>query len=388
MIYLDNAATTPVRPEVLEAMLPYFNVQFGNASTVYRLGHQSREALRGSREKIASLIHAKETEIFFTSGGSESDNWALKGIFESRKADFAHPHIITTSIEHHAVLETCRWRETQGAEITYLPVNEEGLIDPAEAEKNIRPETVLISVMMANNEIGTIQPVREIGEIAHRHHILFHTDAVQTFGQIPIDVEKMNIDLLSASSHKLGGPKGVGMLYVKEGVCLPPMIHGGSQERGERAGTENIPGIVGFARAAEAAGSGMEEQMTRESNLRDRMIRQIQTSIPGCTLNGPDPLHPGAGRKRLPGNVNFCFDGIESEELLVLLDKDDICASSGSACSAGSVKPSHVLKAIGRDDRKARSAVRFSIGTYNTWSEIETALHVLKEDVENLRLIG
>ena len=420
MIYLDNAATTPVRPEALEAMLPYFDTKFGNASTVYALGHESREALKGSREKVASVLHAKASEVYFTSGGSESDNWALKSVFELRRADFAHPHIITSVIEHHAVLNACRGLESQGAEVTYLPVDAEGFVDPDEVEKNIRPETVLISVMMANNEIGTIQPIREIGEIAHRHHILFHTDSVQAFGQIPIDVQSMDIDLLSASSHKLGGPKGVGMLYIRDGISLPSLIHGGSQESGRRAGTENIPGIVGFAAAAQRALEHMDEQMQREAFLRDCMIREIRGTIPGCTLNGPDPLQAesekpgsegsgpegtgsekngseGTGSersgfdwlgfqgKRLPGNVNFSFDGIESEELLVLLDKDGVCASSGSACSAGSVQPSHVLKAIGKSDAQAHSAVHFSIGILNTEDEIRTAVELLREDIEKLR---
>lgn len=408
MIYLDNAATTQMLPEAVEAMTPYFRDFYGNASTLYELGQRSHAKLNRCRKSLGNLIGAGRDEIYFTSGGSESDNWALKGICDlwlsarrnssspentSRPAGAADvPHIITTKIEHHAVLNTCGWLAEHGAEVTYLDVDEEGFVDPADIEAAILPNTALISVMMANNEAGTIEPVAEIGKIAHKRGIFFHTDAVQAFGQIPVNVDEMNIDLLSASSHKLYGPKGAGLLYIRRGILLPSLIHGGGQERGRRAGTENLPGIAGFAKAAEIAGEAMQERMERESRLRDLMVHLIFQQIKGVSLNGPavsdDMAKSGKVFRpsgRLPGNVNIAFAGIDGEALLTLLDMDGVCASSGSACSSGSLDPSHVLLAMGRDHASARSSVRFSIGAYNTEEEIVKTVKILARDVEKLR---
>lgn len=412
MIYLDNAATTRPLPEVVEAMLPYFSDLYGNASTVYELGQKARSRLMRFRKTLADLIGAECDEIYFTSGGSESDNWALRGaceLWQSTKLSLldaagnaasepghrhsapehespvsAHPHIITSKIEHEAVLATCRWLEKQGIEVTYLETDREGFIDPSDVEAAIRPNTAIISVMTANNEIGTIEPISEIGRIAHEHGVLFHTDAVQAFGQIPLDVGSMNIDLLSASSHKLYGPKGIGLLYIRKGILFPPLIFGGGQERGRRAGTENLPGAAGFANAAENAQRNMDARMKKESQLRDRMIHLIRENIPDVSLNGPEPSDSGPFR-RLPGNVNFCFHGVEGEALLTLLDMQGICASSGSACSSGSLDPSHVLLATGRSHVQARSAVRFSIGVCNTEEDIVKTVQILARDVEKLR---
>ncbi len=387
MIYLDNAATTRPLPEAVDAMLPYFSECYGNASAVYELGQKSRARLMRCRRTLAGLIGADRDEIYFTSGGSESDNWALKGVCEmwQKEQERKHAagkvlHIITTKIEHHAVLHACEWLQERDVQVTYLDVDREGFVDPADVEAAIRDNTALISVMTANNEIGTIEPVAEIGRIAHEHGILFHTDAVQALGQIPMNVEEMNIDLLSGSSHKLYGPKGIGLMYIRKKVLLPPLICGGGQERGRRAGTENLPGAAGFARAAEEAEAKMQERIQRESGLRDQMIRLIREQIPGALLNGPK-----AGQDRLPGNVNFCFDGIEGEALLTLLDMHGVCASSGSACSSGSLDPSHVLLAVGRSHIEARSAVRFSIGAYNTEEEIVKTVKILGADIQKLR---
>lgn len=377
MIYLDHAATTGVRPEVLEEMLPYLQEEYGNPSSVYDLAGRSRKAVEEARQRIAGGIGAKPEEIYFTGGGSESDNWVLKGIASLHP----HCHIITTRIEHHAVLHACEWLEQQGMRVTYLPVNEQGMVSAEQVRKAIRPDTVLISVMFANNEIGTIQPIREIGRIARRAHVLFHTDAVQAFGHVPIDVNEMNIDLMSASAHKLSGPKGVGMLYIKAGIELPPLIHGGGQERHMRAGTENVPGIAGFGKAAQLAFSTMRERSEKISGLRDYLIRQVLALVPYTRLNG------SRGR-RLPGNANFSFQFIEGESLLVLLDTRGICASAGSACSTGSPEPSHVLTAIGLPKELAHASVRLTIGEENTKEEIDYTIQQIMELVSRLREVS
>ena len=339
MIYLDNAATTKTAPEVVEAMLPYFSEHYGNPSSIYSLAGESKDAVTKARETIAGILGARTEEIYFTAGGTESDNWAIKAAFEAYKAK--GNHIITTKIEHHAVLHTCQYLEKErGAKVTYLDVDENGLVKLEELEKAITPETILISVMFANNEIGTIQPVREIGMIAREHGILFHTDAVQAFGQLPIDVDACRIDMLSSSAHKINGPKGIGFLYIRKGVKIRSFVHGGAQERKRRAGTENVPGIVGYGAAAKLAADTMEERTAKERELRDYMIGRIQSEVECCRLNG-DPV------KRLPNNVNFSFEFVEGESLLIMLDMEGICASSGSACTSGSLDPSHVLLAIG-----------------------------------------
>lgn len=423
MIYLDNAATTRPLPEVVDAMLPYLREQYGNASTIYELGQSSRAQLMKARKNLADLIGADRDEIFFTSGGSESDNWAIKGVFDMWKREHPEggsPHIITTKIEHEAILNTCRYLEKQGAAVTYLDVDRDGFVDPDTVRAAIRDDTALISVMTANNEIGTIEPVAEIGRIAHERGILFHTDAVQAFGQIPLNVKNMDIDLLSASGHKFYGPKGAGLLYIRRGILLPPLIHGGGQERGRRAGTENLPGAAGMAKAAGIAGRDMEERMRRESRLRDLLIRLAFEAIPDISLNGPMPetalaamqngsvpagvipdrqTVPGheagcavSGQQvsqpadlRLPGNVNLVISGVEGETLLTMLDMKGICASSGSACSSGSLDPSHVLLSCGKTNAEARSSVRFSIGTYNTEEEIVKTVKILADCAEKLR---
>ena len=340
MIYLDNAATTKTAPEVVEAMLPYFSEHYGNPSSIYSLAGESKDAVTKARETIAGILGARTEEIYFTAGGTESDNWAIKAAFEAYKAK--GNHIITTKIEHHAVLHTCQYLEKErGAKVTYLDVDENGLVKLEELEKAITPETILISVMFANNEIGTIQPVREIGMIAREHGILFHTDAVQAFGQLPIDVDACRIDMLSSSAHKINGPKGIGFLYIRKGVKIRSFVHGGAQERKRRAGTENVPGIVGYGAAAKLAADTMEERTAKERELRDYMIGRIQSEVECCRLNG-DPV------KRLPNNVNFSFEFVEGESLLIMLDMEGICASSGSACTSGSLDPSPVLLASSR----------------------------------------
>ena len=322
IIYLDNAATTQVDPKVLEAMLPFFTEYYGNPSAVYSFAETAKKAVEDAREKLAELIHAKKDEIYFTGGGSESDNWALKATAEAYGNK--GKHIITSKIEHHAILHTCEWLEKHGFEVTYLDVDEKGLISPEELEKAIRPDTILISIMAANNEIGTIEPLAEIGEIAHKHGILFHTDAVQAFGHIPLDVDAMHIDMLSASGHKINGPKGIGLLYIRKGVKIRSFIHGGAQERQRRAGTHNVPGIVGFGKAAELALANMDERIKYETELRDYLIKRVSSEIPYTKVNGDL-------EKRLPNNANFCFRFIEGESMLILLDQNGICGSSGSA---------------------------------------------------------
>ena len=376
MIYLDNAATTRTAPEVVEAMLPYFTENYGNPGGIYSLGSAGRKAVNEARRILAGALGARQEEIYFTSGGTEADNWAVKAAAESRPG--RGRHIVTTKIEHKAVLNACRYLEKQGFEVTYLDVDENGMVDPGRLKAALRPDTILISVMAANNEIGSIQPIGQIGAIARERDILFHTDAVQAFGQIPLDVEALKIDLLSASAHKLNGPKGVGMLYIRSGIELPAFVHGGAQERSRRAGTENVPGIVGFGAAVKRALGSMEERAERETQLRDHLIRRIESEIPFCRLNG----HRS---KRLPGNVSFSFSYVEGESVLIMLDMAGICASSGSACTSGSPDPSHVLLAIGLKHEEARGSLRLTLSGENTREELDTAVDSLKEIIQRLR---
>lgn len=376
LIYLDHAATTAVHPDVLKEMLPYFTDKFGNPSSVYGFAANNKNKLTEARETIAGALGAKPEEIYFTAGGSESDNWALKCTAEAYGVHGGH--IITTKIEHHAILHTCKYLENRGYDVTYLDVDENGLVDLNTLEAAIRPDTFLISIMFANNEIGTIEPIKEIGEVAHRHGILFHTDAVQAFGQIPIHVDEMNIDMLSASGHKFNGPKGIGFLYIRKGLKLKSFIHGGQQERGRRAGTENVPGIVGIAKACEIAMTEMEERMKKETELRDYLIERILKEIPYTRLNGHS-------RKRLPNNVNISFQFVEGESILIMLDMAGICASSGSACTSGSVDPSHVLLAIGLPHEIAHGSLRLTLGYENTKEEMDTVVDNLKRIIANLR---
>lgn len=376
MIYLDNAATTKTAPEVVEAMLPYFTENYGNPSTIYSLGSASKKAVNQARRTIAEAIGAKQEEIYFTAGGSESDNWALKCTAEAYASK--GKHIITTKIEHHAILHTCAYLEKRGFEVTYLDVDKDGLVDLEELKAAIRPDTILISVMFANNEIGTIEPIAEIGAIARERGILFHTDAVQAFGQVPINVDELNVDMLSASGHKLNGPKGIGFLYIRSGLKLRSFIHGGAQERNRRAGTENVPGIVGLEAAAKRALRIMEEKTAKEIELRDYLIERIEKEIPYCRLNGHRT-------KRLPGNVNFSFLYIEGESVLIMLDMKGICASSGSACTSGSLDPSHVLLAIGLKHEEAHGSLRLTLSEENTREEVDFVVESLKEIVQKLR---
>lgn len=378
-VYLDNAATTKVRPEVVEAMLPYFTEIYGNASAVYDFGQKCKQAMEDARETIAASIGTKAANIYFTAGGSESDNWALKGVAEAYGDK--GKHIITTKIEHHAILHTCAYLEQQGYEVTYLDVDADGLVSPDALRQAIRPDTILISVMFANNEIGTIEPIAELGEIAHEHGIIFHTDAVQAYTQVPIDVEKMHIDLLSASGHKLNGPKGIGFLYIRQGLKVKSFIHGGAQERKRRAGTENVPGIVGLGKAVEIAMETMEERTAKESALRDYLIARIEEEIPFAKLNGHRV-------KRLPNNVNFCFRFIEGESMLIMLDMAGICGSSGSACTSGSLDPSHVLLAIGLPHEIAHGSLRLTLGDENTKEQVDYVVDHLKEIVAKLRAMS
>ena len=375
-IYLDNAATTKTSKEVVDAMLPYFTEDYGNPSSIYEIGQRSKEAITKAREQIAQVIGAKTEEIYFTAGGSESDNWALKAAFEAYSGK--GNHIITTKIEHHAILHTCEYLEKQGARITYLDVDENGLVDLEELQKAICPETILISVMFANNEIGTIEPVKEIGMIAKEHGVLFHTDAVQAFGQVPIDVNEMNIDMLSSSAHKINGPKGIGFLYIRKGVKIRSFVHGGAQERKRRAGTENVPGIVGYGVAAKRAAESMEERTKKERELRDYLIERVLKEVPYVKLNG-DPV------KRLPNNMNFSFRFIEGESLLIMLDMKGIAGSSGSACTSGSLDPSHVLLAIGLPHEIAHGSLRLSLGEDITKEDLDYTLEQIKEIVGRLR---
>lgn len=379
VIYLDHAATTATRPEVVEAMLPYFTENYGNPSTVYELGSKNKSAVTHSRETIAKALGTDAANIYFTAGGSEADNWALVATAEAYESK--GKHIITSKIEHHAILHTCEYLEKKGFHITYVDVDENGIIKLDELKKAIRPDTILISVMFANNEIGTIQPIEEIGRIAKENGILFHTDAVQAYGHVPIDVEALHIDMLSASGHKLNGPKGIGFLYIRKGVKIRSFVHGGAQERGRRAGTENVPGIVGLGVAVEKAFSGMEERIRKETEMRDYLIGRIEKEIPYCRLNG-DRV------RRLPGNVNFSFEFIEGESLLIMLDMKKICASSGSACTSGSLDPSHVLLAIGLPHEIAHGSLRLTLDHENTMEEMDYVVDAVREIVEKLRAMS
>lgn len=375
-IYLDNAATTATRPEVVEAMLPYFTEKFGNPSSVYEFASQNKIAINKTRETIAKALRANEADIYFTAGGTESDNWALKATAEAYKNQ--GNHIITSKIEHHAILHTCEYLEKQGFEVTYVNVDENGRLKLDELEAAIRPTTILISVMFANNEIGTIQPIKEIGEIAKKHKILFHTDAVQAFCQVDIDVNELNIDMLSASGHKLHGPKGIGFLYIRKGLKLRSFIHGGGQERHRRAGTENVPAIVGLGKAVEMAMETLEERRKKETELRDYLIEEVIKEVPFTRLNGDR-------HNRLPNNVNFSFQFIEGESLLIMLDMQGICGSSGSACTSGSLDPSHVLLAIGLPHEIAHGSLRLTLSDETTLEDIKYTIEKIKDIVAKLR---
>ena len=374
-VYMDNAATTPVSPAVLEKMLPYFSECYGNANSIHSTGLDARKALNAARKKVAAALNCNPEEVYFTSGGSESDNWALKGVaFANRKKG---NHIITSAIEHHAILHTCEWLEKQGFEITYVPVDADGLVNPADVEAAITDKTILISIMAANNEIGTIEPIEEIAKIAHAHHVLFHTDAVQAIGAISVDVRAIGCDLLSLSGHKFHGPKGVGALYIKQGTRIDNLIHGGAQERGRRASTENVAGIVGMAEAIELATANIPEKAARISALRDQLIDGL-TALPYVRLNGHRT-------KRLPGNVNVSVRFIEGESLLLRLDLAGVAASSGSACTSGSLDPSHVLLAIGLPHEIAHGSLRLSLSDTTTQEEVDYVLSVLPGIIEYLR---
>ena len=375
-IYLDNAATTKTAGEVVDAMLPWFTENYGNPSSIYSLGAKSKEAVTQARETIAKSLGAQTEEIYFTAGGSEADNWALKAAAEAYGD--RGKHIITSKIEHHAILHTCQYLEKHGCEVTYVGVDENGIVRLEELEAAIRPDTILISIMFANNEIGTIQPIEKIGEIAKKHGVLFHTDGVQAFGHIPMDVDAMNVDMLSASAHKINGPKGIGFLYIRKGVKIRSFIHGGAQERQRRAGTLNVPGIVGFGKAAELAFAHMEDHAAYETELRDYLIERVLGEIPHSRLNGER-------QKRLPGNANFCFRFIEGESMLIWLDRQGICGSSGSACTSGSLDPSHVLLAIGLPHETAHGSLRLTLSYENTKEEIDYTVEQLTEIIERLR---
>ena len=380
LIYLDNAATTKTAPEVVEAMLPYFSEYYGNPSSIYDFSSHSKEAIMNARTQIADVLGAKKEEIYFTAGGSESDNWAVKATFEAYKNK--GNHIITTKIEHHAMLHTCEYLEKErGARVTYLDVDENGFVKLDDLKAAITPETILISVMFANNEIGTIEPIREIGEIAKEHGILFHTDAVQAFGQVPINVDELNIDMLSSSGHKINGPKGIGFLYIRKGVKIRSFVHGGAQERKRRAGTENVPGIVGYGVAAKRAAETMADRTAKEIEIRDHMIERILNEIPYVRLNGD-------AKKRLPNNVNVSIQYIEGESMLLMLDSNGICASSGSACTSGSLDPSHVLLAIGLPHEIAHGSLRMTLSEETTMEDADFVVDKLKDIVENLRAMS
>ena len=375
-IYLDNAATTQTYPEVLDAMLPFFTEHYGNPSSIYSFAGEAGKAVDEARRTIASAIGADASEIYFTGGGSESDNWALKATAEAYASK--GKHIITSKIEHHAILHTCEWLAKYGIEVTYLDVDENGLVSPEALKAAIRPDTILVSIMTANNEIGTIEPIAELGRIAHEAGALFHTDAVQAFGHIPINVDEINIDMLSASGHKFNGPKGIGFMYIRKGVKIRSFIHGGSQERSRRAGTHNVPGIVGMAKAASLAVEQMNERMAYETKLRDHLIERVLNEIPYVRLNGHRT-------NRLPNNANFCFRFIEGESMLILLDQNGICGSSGSACTSGSLDPSHVLLAIGLPHEIAHGSLRLTLSEKTTMEDIDFTVDKLKEIIERLR---
>lgn len=376
MIYLDNAATTKTRPEVVEAMLPYFTESYGNPSSVYTFSAKSKEAVTKAREIIADSLGVKSNEIYFTAGGSEADNWALVAAAEAYEAK--GKHIITSKIEHHAILHTCEYLEKRGYEVTYLDVDENGVVKLDELKKAIRPDTILISIMFANNEIGTIEPIKEIGAIAKEHGILFHTDAVQAYGHVPISVDEYNIDMLSASGHKINGPKGIGFLYIRKGVKIRSFIHGGAQERRRRAGTENVPGIVGFGKAVQLAMDEMEERTKKEVEMREYLMEKVLREVPFTRING-------SRTSRLPNNINFAFQFIEGESLLIKLDMAGICGSSGSACTSGSLDPSHVLLAIGLPHEIAHGSLRLTLSEENTMEEMDITADKIKEIVAYLR---
>lgn len=376
MVYLDHAATTPTRKEVVEVMLPYFNEQYGNPSSIYSFAAGNKDVVEEAREKVANAIGASDREIFFTSGGTESDNWAIQGIAENYKSK--GNHIITTTIEHHAVLHTCEYLEKKGCEVTYLEVDAYGQINLEDLKAAIKETTILISIMFANNEVGTIQKIKEIGAIAKEAGVLFHTDAVQAVGHVPVDVDALNIDLLTLSGHKLYGPKGIGALYIRKGVRLRAFIHGGAQEKKRRGGTENVPAIAGFGYAIEKAIDVMEEESARQSDLRDYLIAEILEKVPYCKLNGHVT-------DRLPNNVNISFEFIEGESLLIMLDMKGICASSGSACTSGSLDPSHVLLAIGLPHEIAHGSLRLTLGEQNTKEELDYLVEQLQAIVSRLR---
>ena len=377
-IYLDYAATTPAHPDVIEAMLPHFTDSFGNPSSIYSYGQEAKGAVEKAREQVATMIGAHDEEIVFTSGGTEADNFALEGtIF----ANLERNHVITGAIEHHAVIETCRFLERRGFKVTYLPVNKEGLVNPSDVKNTITDKTCLISIMHANNEIGTIQPIKELAAIAREAGVLIHTDAVQAVGQIPVNVDDLGVDLLSMSAHKLYGPKGIGALYIRKGTKLVPFMHGGGQERDRRGSTENVPGIVGLGKAAEIAREVMTEEIERQTQLRDRLINSILEQIDGVRLNG----HP---TKRLPNNVNISIDYVEGESMLLNLDLENICASTGSACSSSSLEASHVLLALGLPHEQAHSSLRFTVGKWTTERDIDRVLEVLPPIVARLRAMS
>lgn len=376
IIYMDNAATTPVKPEVLDAMLPYFTEKFGNPSSIYSISSQNKKDITTARETIAKAINTDTANIYFTAGGSESDNWALKATAEAYSNKGRH--IITSKIEHHAILHTCDYLEKRGYNITYIDVDENGIVDLKQLEEAIRPDTILISIMFANNEIGTIEPIAEIGKIAKEHGVLFHTDAVQAFTQVPIDVEEMNIDMLSVSGHKINGPKGIGFLYIRKGVKIRSFVHGGAQERSRRAGTENVPGIIGLAKATEIAVGNMKERTAKEIEVRNHIIERVMNEIPYTRLNGDR-------ERRLPNNINFSFQFIEGESILIKLDSFGICASSGSACTSGALDPSHVLLAIGLPHEIAHGSLRLTISEDTTMEDADFVVDKLKGIVERLR---
>lgn len=375
-VYLDYSATTPMKQEVLDAMLPHFNVQFGNPSSIHCFGRENKAVIDQARTAIAKTIHAGVDEVFFTGGGSESDNWAIKGVASALKAK--GKHIITTKIEHHAVLHTCEYLEKEGFEVTYLEVDQYGMISLEDLKNAIRQDTILISIMFANNEIGTVQPIKEIGQIAKAHKIIFHTDAVQAYGNVLIDVNEMNIDLMSLSAHKIYGPKGIGLLYIRKGTKIQQFIHGGAQERRRRAGTENVPAIVGFGKAAELAYTDFESHVEHVKALRDRLLQGLTEKIPYTHLNG----HP---TERLPGNLNLSIQYIEGEALLLSLDMVGIACSSGSACTSGSLDPSHVLMAIGLTHEVAHGSLRFTVGDFTTIEDVDYVIEQLPPIVERLR---
>ncbi|MBR1597501.1 MAG: cysteine desulfurase NifS [Lachnospiraceae bacterium] len=398
LIYMDHAATTATRPEVVEAMLPYFTNEFGNPSSVYSISQKNRAKVTQCREAIAKTLNAEANEIYFTAGGSEADNWAIKAVCDAYYSDNnihdieenisdvknkyrTGRHIITTRIEHHAVLHTCEYLERMGFDVTYIDVDENGIVKLDVLRKAIRPDTILISVMFANNEIGTVEPIKEIGELAHENNIIFHTDAVQAYGQIPIDVDEYHIDLLSASGHKLNGPKGIGFLYIRNNLKIGSFIHGGAQERGRRAGTENVPGIVGLSKACEMAFDTMKERGRKEIMMRDHLIDRILSEVPYARLNGHRT-------KRLPNNVNISFQFVEGESMLIMLDMAGICASAGSACTSGSTSPSHVLTALGLPEDIAHGSLRMTLGDENTMEEIDYVVEKIKEYVGRLRAMS